>query len=113
MAEQNSDYLKRINKLFKDGRPRPYPKHQLIHYQGDLLSHIYLIQQGYVKAYAILESGDTRTILILGPGDIFPLAFSASLDWKDYQIKYFYQSLCDIELTALPSEVLREHVEND
>lgn len=108
-----SNYLAKIETLFKDGRPKLYPKNQLIHYQGDPLSYIYLIRRGYVKAYTILDSGDTRTILILGPGDIFPLAFSASLDWENYQIAYFYQSLSDADLVSLPSEVLKKHIDND
>jgi CRP-like cAMP-binding protein len=111
MAEDSSDYIKRIEKLFKDSRSKNYPKNQLIHYQGDPLSQIYFVKKGYIKAYTILDSGDTRTILLLSPGDIFPLSFSASMDWEEYKIRYFYQSLTDTELQALPSDILREHLE--
>lgn len=106
MAEADSNYQREINQLFTDGRPKTYPKNQLIHYQGDPLSRIYLVKSGFVKAYTILESGDTRTILLLAAGDIFPLAFSSTMDWSDYKINYFYQSLSDVELTVLPSETL-------
>lgn len=112
MAETATKYLQRIEKLFNDARLKAYPKNQLIHYQGDPLSNIYLVKSGYIKAYTILDSGDTRTILILGPGDIFPLAFSSSLDWENYQIRYFYQSLCDTKVLSLSSEVLRSHIES-
>lgn len=108
-----SNYMRSLTKLFEDGRAKLYPKNQLIHYQGDPLSHIHMVKSGYVKAYTILDSGDTRTIMILGTGDIFPLAFSASLDWSDYQIRYFYQTLCDTEITSLPSQILRESIEQD
>lgn len=108
-----SNYLQTLNRLFKDGRVKLYPKNQLIQYQGDPLSHIHMVKEGYIKAYTILESGDTRTILILGPGDVFPLAFSASLDWENYQISYFYQTLCDTEVVSLASEELRQSIEND
>jgi CRP-like cAMP-binding protein len=113
MDNTSSKYLKSIAKLFVDGRPRLYPKNQLIHYEGDPLTHIYMVRSGFIKAYTILESGDTRTILILGPGDIFPLSFSASLDWENYAIRYFYQTLCDTEVVSLPAEVLRKHIETD
>ena len=73
-----SEYEKNVEKLFESGRTRTYPKNQLIHYQGDPMSHVYIIKEGHVKAYTILESGDTRTILLLSPGDIFPIAFSTS-----------------------------------
>lgn len=110
MRGTGSNYLIEVEQLFSSGRLKTYSKNQLIHYEGDPLSHLYLIQSGYVKAYTILDSGDTRTLLLLGPGDIFPLTFSTSLNWEDYQIKYFYQSLTDTEFQALPSSVLQEQI---
>ncbi|HET6864099.1 MAG TPA: Crp/Fnr family transcriptional regulator [Candidatus Saccharimonadales bacterium] len=109
----SSNYLRSITKLFEDGRVKTYPKNQLINYQGDPLTHIHMLRQGYVKSYTILDSGDTRTIMILGPGDIFPLAFSASLDWDNYTLRYFYQTLCDTEIISLTSDVLRQSIEGD
>ncbi|MGH7157328.1 MAG: Crp/Fnr family transcriptional regulator [Candidatus Saccharimonadales bacterium] len=111
MAEPDSSYSKGIERLFENGRIKVYPKNQLVHYQGDALTNIYLIQEGYIKAYTILDSGDTRTIMILSPGDIFPLAFSETMDWENYQIHYFYQTLNEVKVQVLPSEVLREHIE--
>lgn len=108
-----SNYAKAMAKLFEGSRARKYPKNQLVHYQGDPLSHIYLLQSGYIKAYMILDSGDTRTILLLGPGDVFPLAFSATMDWGNYAIRYFYQSLVETELLVLPIDTLREHINSD
>ena len=40
-------------------------------------------------------------MFILGPGDIFPIAFSLTLDWSEYEIRYFYQSLTDITVHML------------
>jgi CRP-like cAMP-binding protein len=108
-----SKYQSGIDRLFVDSRVKKYPKNQLIHYEGDPLTYIYLIKSGFIKAYTILDSGDTRTMLILAAGDIFPLAFSSSMDWENYKIRYFYQSLADTELLVLPAEVLREHIDND
>jgi CRP-like cAMP-binding protein len=113
MAQTDSIYSKHVEQLFAEGRARTYPKNQLIHYQGDPLSHIYLIKNGYIKAYTILDSGDTRTILLLGPGDIFPLSFSSSMDWTDYSIRYFYQTLCDTEVSVLPSDILKDKMDGD
>lgn len=116
MSEVRPDrtkYAQRIGKLFESGRSRTYPKNQLIHYEGDPLTYIYLIKSGYVKAYTILDSGDTRTMMILSAGDIFPLAFSESMDWESYKIRYFYQSLADTELMVLPSNILRQNIEKD
>jgi len=99
--------------MFKNARARKYPKNQIIHYAGDPLTYINFINKGYVKAYTILDSGDTRTILILGPGDIFPIAFSTSLDWEDYEIKYFYQTLTDAEISLLDSNEFRRMITHE
>ncbi|MBX4190764.1 Crp/Fnr family transcriptional regulator [Candidatus Saccharibacteria bacterium] len=106
-------YAVRIEKLFESGRTRLYPKNQLIHYEGDPMTSIYLIKRGYIKAYTILDSGDTRTMMLLSAGDIFPLAFSESMDWDNYLIRYFYQTLTETELSALPCAVLKEIIDND
>ena len=99
--------------LFKDARLKKYAKNQIISYQGDALSAIYQIKTGYVKAYTILDSGDTRTMFILGPGDIFPIAFSLTLDWSDYELKYFYQSLVDVSLAMLEREQFKQLIDTN
>lgn len=38
-------------------------------------SHIYYITSGYVRAYRISENGDELTLLILKPGDFFPMTY--------------------------------------
>jgi CRP-like cAMP-binding protein len=77
------------------------------------MTYIYLIKNGYVKAYTILESGDTRTMMLLSAGDIFPLAFSESMDWNNYTIRYFYQSLTDTELIVVPSQTLSQKINHN
>src|SRR5438046_56223 len=99
MASSKSVYTQRIQGLFKTARLRNYPKNQLIQYQGDDLTHIYLIKKGYIKVYTILDSGDTRTLLILGPGDIFQM--------------FFYQSLTDTQLHILESIELKKMIQTD
>ena len=112
-VNKKSPYELKIEELFADGRERSYPKNQLIHYQGDSLTHLYLLREGHIKAYTILDSGDTRTILLLSPGDIFPLAFSTSLDWKNYHIKHFYQTLTATTVQAVECDVFKRQIETD
>lgn len=113
MVTKESNYTRGIERLFKDSRARRYQKNQLLHYQGDPLTQIYLIKSGYVKAYTILDSGDTRTMLLMSSGDIFPLAFSSSMNWSEYKIQYFYQALTDCELLILPADVLERHMKEN
>lgn len=113
MIGAKSAYSRAVDKLFESAREKIYPKNQLIQYQGDLLTHVYLITAGYVKVYTILDSGDMRTLLILGPGDIFPLMYSLESGWNTYQLSYFYQSLTDTKLKLLEASDIRHKIDTD
>jgi len=113
MGPGKSTYETDLESLFKNARVRSYPKNQLIQYQGDPLTHVYLVRTGYLKAYTILDNGDTRTIMLLSAGDIFPIAFSVSMDWSHYKLRYFYQTLSPVELEVVPLESLRGQIESD
>ena len=107
-----SKYDNRIDSLFQNAREKRYPKNQIICYQGDALSAVHLIRKGYIKAYTILDSGDTRTMFILSPGDIFPIAFSLTLDWDAFKLKYFYQSLTDTTLALMDHQNFRQLIDS-
>lgn len=113
MAFKTSPYEKGIVKLFDTTTVRKYPKNQIIFYQGDPLTNICLVQKGYIKAYTILDSGDIRSLFLLGPSDIFPIAFAVDLDWSKYIIRYFYQALSDIELGVVDKQVFKDSVEQN
>lgn len=113
MKHPEDRYSQGIYKLFKDGRIKVYPKNQLIHYQGDMITSVYLVKKGFIKAYTILDSGDTRTILILSKGDLLPLAFSPGVDTGENRTMYFYQSLTDVEIQAVPTGTLRKQIKGD
>lgn len=112
-STKKSNYDNQIESLFRNVRQKTFPKNQIICYQGDALTAIHLIKSGYVKAYTILDSGDTRTMFILGPGDIFPIAFSLTLDWNSFHIRYFYQSLTDTELALVDHNEFKRLVESE
>lgn len=113
MPKHELRYTQDLTRLFEKGRIKTYPKNQLIHYQGDPLSNIYLVRRGLLKAYTILDSGDTRTILILARNDLFPLVYTPSMDWKNYKIQYFYQSMTDLELATLPAGQFKNEIDSN
>jgi len=113
MVQTHSKYQDAINSLFTDARLKAFPKNQIISYQGDRLNEIYLIKEGYVKAYTILDTGDNRTLFLLGPGDIFPIAFSLTLNWDKYRLRYFYQSLTDAKIQILDHQTFKKSIDED
>lgn len=113
MAFDKSPYEVSVGRLFDGARGRKYPKNQIIFYQGDPLSSVCLVKKGYLKAYTILDTGDIRTLFLLGPGDIFPIAFAVDLNWANYNIKYFYQTLSDVEISQVPSDTFKNNIDSD
>lgn len=113
MAFDKSLYEKSVSRLFEKQPLRKNPKNQIIFYQGDPLTNICLIKKGFVKAYMVLESGETRTLFLLGPGDIFPIAFSLDLDWSNYHVKYFYQTLSDVQLLVADPKVFKKSIDTN
>lgn len=96
--------------LFKDSPSREYKKDQVLIYEGDPVSSLFYIEKGYVKIYNIINSGSERIIFIYGPGDVFPLStyLSGSLI-----MRYFYVSMSDVEVRAIPADRLRSRIRND
>lgn len=113
MAFDKSPYETSVNRLFDNARTRKYPKNQIVFYQGDPMMNICLIKKGFLKAYTILDSGDTRTLFLLGPGDIFPIAFATDLNWSNYHIKYFYQTLSDVEIVQVERDSFKKSIDSD
>ncbi len=103
----------RLRSLFRSGRAQTCPKNQIIQYRGDDLNNIYLIKKGFVKAYTILDSGDTRTLFILGPNDIFPIAYSLDTNWKNYKVQYFYQAMTAVEMSMIDSLRLKKSIDSE
>ncbi len=110
---KTTNYDDSVQLLFKNARSRKYPKNQIICYQGDKLTEIYQIKSGHIKAYTILDSGDNRTLFLLTKCDIFPIAFSLTLDWDQHQLRYFYQSMTNVEVDILDHSAFKQMIEDD
>lgn len=52
-----------------------FKRKQIVLSSDEEISHIYYITRGYVRAYRISENGDELTLLILKPGDFFPMTY--------------------------------------
>jgi CRP-like cAMP-binding protein len=83
--------------LFKSPQVRSYPKGQILLYQGEQSRDIYLIKSGFVKVYDISSKGDEKILLILGPGDIFPLIWSFTGPTSAH---YFYETHEECEVAV-------------
>lgn len=84
-----------ITNFFNSQQTREYPKGQILLYQAEQTNSVFYIKKGYVKVYDISSSGDEKLLLVLGPGDMYPViwTFRAS-----EQLLYFYESMSNVEI---------------
>ncbi len=102
--------MKKVESFFGDGTQREYPNKQIILYQGEKAHDIYQIKSGYIKAYNINSQGTEQLLLILGPGDIYPLIWS----YKKPPIShYFYETIGDTAISVISREDFFEKIDGD
>lgn len=91
-------------KLSKDWTKREYKLNQILIHAGDEVSRFYYVSKGYVKVYSISEDGEERILLILKPGDLFPLLKDPNQ--SSQTSLYFYQAMTDVVLHMVEQQQL-------
>lgn len=99
-----------VTELIKKGVVRHYPKGQLVLYEGDVVSYLYYLKKGAIKAYDIDATGNEKIINVAGDGDFFPLL--AIFD-ENGKIATFYSTLVDCELVLIPRQSFVELLQKD
>lgn len=92
------------------GSSRFIKKGTILLYQSEVPRRAFIVKKGLVRAYAITNSGEERTISLHDDGDIIPLSWvfgetSASL--------FYFDALVDSEIIAVPKNELVETILNN
>ncbi len=78
---------------------------------------INLIKKGYIKRYLIANDGSTRTQVVYGPGNIYPItvAFKILLGQEIYEgpETYYYECITPVELVSVDGQGLADAVSQD
>jgi len=90
--------------LFEAAPARNHGKGELLIYQGDRIENFFYIKSGFVRAYTITDAGDERSLLILAPGDIFPLLKDPLR--SDKSSLYFYETLDESTIKSIRQDDL-------
>ncbi|MFC4944677.1 Crp/Fnr family transcriptional regulator [Pseudonocardia sp. GCM10023141] len=61
------------NELLGMGRRRRYRRDEVIFHEADRADSVHLIERGHVASCAFIETGETVTYRVFGPGDTFGL----------------------------------------
>ncbi len=88
---------------------RSYPKRQIILYQAEDIRNFFVIEKGYVRVYDINSQGEEKVLLLLGPGDIFPIVWS----FEKSETHYFYEAMTDCVIKVGKKRDLTESIENN
>ncbi len=91
-AEAAKDELKRF--FSNCGRLLAYDKNELIIRSYDPPAGVYSIGNGFVKAYTITDDGEENVHQLLAPGDIFPITWAFTSEWRGG----FYQALDQVSV---------------
>lgn len=70
---------------------------------------VFLLTEGYLKAYDITEEGETQLISYYGPGDIFPLYWAV----KGGEQSYYHQALVPVSFKMVSRQLFTEALQND
>lgn len=86
-----------------------YKKRDMLLRSDEPQSSIYYIQSGYVRAYRISEDGEELTLLILMPGDIFPMTYGLN----NLPNIYYLEAITSLEIRKAPKNSFLEFLKNE
>lgn len=93
-----------IDSYFREGVTKKFSKGEIL-VQGDMEpTGVYLIKDGYVKAYSISQLGQQNLLLIHGKNEIMPLPWALDGPQK---IGIFYEAMSDVSVLSISKDNLR------
>lgn len=85
------------------GSTRFVRKGSILLYQSEVPRRAFVVKKGLIRAYAITNSGEERTIALHDEGDIIPLSWVFG---ETSTTLFYYDALIDSEVMAVPKEEL-------
>lgn len=92
-----------LRSILGHARVKLYPYGQIVVYEGDEPTEVYIVKSGYIKVYDVDASGNEKILSIVKPGDVMPYSFFSG---NQIPNKWFYQALGDAEVYVLDRDTL-------
>lgn len=86
--------VEELGTFFSKYRLLKYRKNEVILRAGDTPSGVYYLRSGYVKDFAISKKGQEVTLVVLKPGDFFPVSWTVA----DFPLVHNYQAITPSEI---------------
>lgn len=89
---------------------RKYPKGQILFYEGDSPTNVYVLKSGAIKIYDIDDKGNERIVHIISPPSLFPAVLFFS---QSEASNTFYSTLSECEVYVVSAQAVRDKLESD
>lgn len=74
-------------------------------FQGEIPRHVFIIRDGFVRAYTVTSTGEERTIAIYSKNDILPLTWIIG---ETNQALFYYEAMTDVRAMTLTKTAFME-----
>lgn len=88
----------KLNEFFLGYKTTLYKKRSLILHGDDISGEVFYIKDGFVRVYRISEQGEELTVIILKPGDFFPVTYGIG----SIPISYYLEAITRLEIWKVP-----------
>jgi CRP/FNR family transcriptional regulator, cyclic AMP receptor protein len=79
-------------------------------FQGEIPRNVYVVRDGFVRAYTVTSTGEERTIAIYGKNDIFPITWIIG---ETTQSLFYYEAMTDVRALTVTKDVFIEISKSD
>jgi CRP-like cAMP-binding protein len=93
-----------------DARVKHIPQGQIILYEGDQPSEVYVLKAGIVKLHSIDEAGNDKVLHLLKDGNALPFAFFSG---PNVPCRWYYTALTDCDLYVFHRKELENALFDD
>lgn len=103
------DASEQLYSFFKKHRRLEYKKGQVILRSEDIPSGVYYLNKGFVRLYSVSEEGQELTLIIVKPGDIFPVRWAVTGE----RHRYYFEAMTSVEVFKVPLETFTEFTKSN
>ena len=99
-----------LSTILSHAKLRTYPKGQIILYEGETPTDLYIIKDGIVKVYDIDDQGNEKILHIMKAPSVFPMVFFLG---GHHETRSFYTTLTDTEMYVVSQSFVEEQMRAD
>jgi len=101
--------IEKLTELGKHGTIQTFTKDEIIIRTDQAPPGVFLIKEGYIKAYSITDAGDENLHIIYGPNMIFPIIWA--ITGKLRQV--FYEAMDDVSVYRIDRDMFLTFISED